>query len=137
MVWYAPQLCCGGRRSCATSVRPGNPFGTQTTRPKPSPFALSSLFRILSPTIPVHRRHSPVSPIISVHTQKHGGGGVPPAKCVLPQTLCFLPLCYLYGQLYDLLYCRRADIFPWRPNNREGNSGKVGMTRNGKRGVPT
>src|SRR5208337_2475138 len=32
------------------------------------------LFRMLSPTIPVHPGNSPVSPIIPVHTQKQGGG---------------------------------------------------------------
>jgi len=64
-----------GRRSCTTSVRPGYLSQTQTTRSTADFFVLSSLFRILSPTIPVHRRHSPVSPIIPVHTQKQGGGG--------------------------------------------------------------
>ena len=40
-------------------------------------FALSSLPLPLSPTIPVHPRHSPVSPIIPAHTQNRGGGGYP------------------------------------------------------------
>ena len=45
-------------------------------RPTPSPFALSSLFRMLSPIIPVHPRDALVSPIIPVHTQKQGAGGL-------------------------------------------------------------
>src|SRR5208337_3111949 len=55
-----------GRGCCAISERP-----------RPSPFAPSSLFCMLSPTIPVHTRSSSVSPIIPVHTQKQGGGGYP------------------------------------------------------------
>jgi len=39
-------------------------------------FVSSSLFRMLSPTIPVHPRNAPVSPIIPVHTQKQGGGAL-------------------------------------------------------------
>src|SRR5208283_344634 len=53
-----------GRRSCAISERP-----------TPSFFALPSLFRMLSLTIPAHPRHSPVSPIIPAHTQNRGWGG--------------------------------------------------------------
>ena len=52
-------------------------------RPTPSLFAAPSLFRILSPIIPVHRCHSAVSPIIPVHTQKQGGGG-----CVIHMVTC-------------------------------------------------
>jgi hypothetical protein len=55
-----------GRCSCAISERPTS-----------SLFALLSLFRPLSPTIPVHPRNAPVSPIIPVHTQKQGGGAYP------------------------------------------------------------
>ncbi len=51
-----------GRGSCAISERPTH-----------SVFGPSSLFRMLSPTIPVHPRNAPVSPIIPVHTQKQGG----------------------------------------------------------------
>jgi hypothetical protein len=36
---------------------------------------------LLSPIIPAHRRHSPVSPIIPVHTQKQGGGGASCTNC--------------------------------------------------------
>ena len=62
-----------GRGSCAIS-----------DRPTPSPFASPSLFRMLSPTIPVHPRNAPVSPIIPVHTQKQGGGG-----CLLQILFCY------------------------------------------------
>src|SRR5271157_785775 len=62
---YALPVMLRGSCSCAISERP-----------TPSPFALSSLFRMLSPIIPVHPRNAPVSPIIPVHTQKQGGGGV-------------------------------------------------------------
>src|SRR5208337_3683568 len=55
-----------GRCSCAISERP-----------TPALFALSSLLRLLSPTIPVHPRNAPVTPIIPVHTQKQGGGAYP------------------------------------------------------------
>jgi hypothetical protein len=65
-----------GRGCCAISGRPGNPSGTQGTRPTSSHFPLSSLFRVLSPTIPVHPRNAPVSPITPVLTQKQGGGGI-------------------------------------------------------------
>src|SRR5208283_4206497 len=41
-----------------------------------SSFVSVSLFRMLSPTIPVHPRNAPVSPIIPVHTQKRGGGDI-------------------------------------------------------------
>jgi hypothetical protein len=58
-----------GRGCCAIS-----------SLPIPSSFASASLFRMLSPTIPVHPRNSPVSPIIPVHTQKQGGGGHNEAK---------------------------------------------------------
>ena len=57
--------------------RPTTTSGTQITCPTLMPFALSSLFRMLSPIIPVHPRGSPVSPIIPVHTQEQGGGGCP------------------------------------------------------------
>ncbi len=60
---YPSPVMLRGRRSCAISERP-----------TPLPFAVPSLFRMLSPTIPVHPRNSPVSPIIPVHTQKQGGG---------------------------------------------------------------
>jgi hypothetical protein len=70
-----------GSCSCAISERPTH-----------SLFAVPSLFRMLSPIIPVHPRHSPVSPIIPVHTQKQGGG-----------------VCYLCGHVSQI--CRRADIF--------------------------
>ncbi len=62
------------RCSCAVSVRSATSSRTRTPRPKPPRFALPSLFRPLSPTIPVHPRNAPVSPIIPVHTQKQGGG---------------------------------------------------------------
>ncbi len=61
---YAPPVMLRGRFSCAISERA-----------TPSPFALPSLFRLLSLTIPVHPRNAPVSPIIPIHTQKPGGGG--------------------------------------------------------------
>jgi len=73
-----------GRCSCAISERPGAPSGTHRTRPTPSPFAVPSLFRMLSPTIPVHPRNAPVSPIIPIHTQKQGGGG-----CLLQISFCY------------------------------------------------
>src|SRR5208283_570033 len=59
----------------------------------------------LSPMIPLHRRHSPVSPIIPVHTQKQGGGGV----------------CFRYPFSNVPKKCRRADIpVPARkPHNLE------------------
>src|SRR5208337_354865 len=62
---YALPAMLRGRCSCAISERLA-----------PSPFALPSLFRLLSPTIPVHQRNAPVSPIIPVLTQKQGGGGI-------------------------------------------------------------
>jgi hypothetical protein len=65
-----------GRGCCAISGRPGTSSGTQRTRPTSPLFALSLLFRVLSPSIPVHPRNAPVSPIIPVLTQKQGGGGV-------------------------------------------------------------
>jgi len=61
---YASSVMLRGRCSCAISERP-----------TPSLFATPSLFRTLSPIIPVHRRHSTANPIIPVHTQKQGGGG--------------------------------------------------------------
>jgi hypothetical protein len=64
MCYYA-YVMLRGRCSCAISERP-----------TPSLFALPSLFPLLSPTIPVHPRNAPVSPIIPVHTQKQGGGGI-------------------------------------------------------------
>src|SRR5208337_811500 len=63
---YALPVMLRGSCSCAISERP-----------TPSPFALSSLFRMLSPIIPVHPRNAPVSPIIPAHTQKQGGRGYP------------------------------------------------------------
>ena len=52
-----------GRGCCAISERP-----------TPLLFAVPSLFRMLSPIIPVHPRNAPVSPIIPAHTQKQGVG---------------------------------------------------------------
>ena len=49
-----------GRGSCTISERP-----------TPS----STLKTPLSPTIPVHPRNSPVTPLFPLHTQKQGGGG--------------------------------------------------------------
>src|SRR5208337_1203029 len=66
-----------GRRSCAIASLPIS-----------SSFASVSLFRMLSPIIPVHPRHVPVSPIIPAHTQKHGGGGAFCEMCS-PATLLF------------------------------------------------
>ena len=63
---YHAYVMLRGRCSCAISERP-----------TPSLFALSSLLRLLSPTIPVHPRNAPVSLIIPVHTQKQGVGGYP------------------------------------------------------------
>src|SRR5208337_2201088 len=77
---YALPVMLRGSCSCAISERP-----------TPSPFALSSLFRMLSPIIPVHPRNAPVSPIIPAHTQKQGGGGG-----------------YPNGNVSKI--CRRADI---------------------------
>ena|SRR5208283_935749 len=65
-----------GRGCCAISERAVVSSGTQKACPTRSPFALPSLLRTLSPTIPAHRRHSPVSPIIPALTQKQGGGGL-------------------------------------------------------------
>ena len=74
--------------------RPESPSGTQTARPTSSPramfakgrtsFALPSFFCMLSPTIPAHRRHSPVSPIIPALTQKQGGGVAPNKELTVP-----------------------------------------------------
>ncbi len=50
-------------------------FCALSNRPTLSLFALSSLFRMLSPIIPAHPRNAPVSPIIPAHTQKQGVGG--------------------------------------------------------------
>jgi hypothetical protein len=54
----------------------GNPSFTAFSTAFPHHFVFSSLFRMLSPTIPVHPRNAPVSPIIPVHTQKQGGGAL-------------------------------------------------------------
>src|SRR5208283_6216802 len=62
---YASPVMLRGRRSCTISERP-----------TPSSFVSSSLSRMLTPTIPVHPRNAPVSPIIPVHTQKQGGGAL-------------------------------------------------------------
>src|SRR5208283_771347 len=80
-----------GRGCCAISGRS-----------TPSSFAFPSLFRVLSPIIPVHPRNSPVSPIIPVHTQKQGGGVYfpvhhsPPSLPLLPSrsplATCHSPL---------------------------------------------
>jgi len=56
-------------------------------RPTPSFFATSSLLRTLSPTIPAHRRHSPVSLIIPALTQKQGGGGYIRSLVVRPSSV--------------------------------------------------
>jgi len=71
-----------GRCSCAISEVP-----------TPSPFALPSLFRLLSPIIPLHRRHSPVTPLFPLHTQKQGGGGHFSAHGQMPASIT-LKLCY-------------------------------------------
>ena len=67
-----------GRGCCAIS-----------SLPTPSSFASASLFRMLSPTVPVHPRNAPVSPIIPVHTQKQGGVGGVFCKMCSPITLLF------------------------------------------------
>ncbi len=54
-----------GRGCCAISERA-----------RRSVFVSSSPVRMLSPTIPVHPRNAPVSPIIPVHTQKQRGGAL-------------------------------------------------------------
>src|SRR5208337_2771870 len=73
---YASPVMLRGRCSCAIS-----------DPPTPSLFATPSLFRTLSPTIPVHPRTAPVSPIIPVHTQKQGGGGYICSLFVLPSSV--------------------------------------------------
>src|SRR5271157_605726 len=81
----------------------------------PSSFASVSLVRMLSPTIPVHPRNAPVSPIIPVHTQKQGGGG-PLRKSASPAALLF-SMATLTTQLSAIV---GAPTFPslrptWRP----------------------
>jgi hypothetical protein len=114
-----------GRGCCAISERP-----------IPSPFGLPSLFRLLSPIIPVDPGNSPVSPIIPVHTQKQGGGALllnfqlltlnrfSPLSPTIPAHRCHSPVspiipahtqkqgggvCYLCGHVSQIR--RRADIF--------------------------
>ena len=68
-------LCCGSRNSIRDTNIVNAAHVPFRNAPIPSLFAVSSLFRLLSPIIPVHPRHSPVSPIIPALTQKQGGGG--------------------------------------------------------------
>ena len=95
-----------GRGCCATSERP-----------TPSLFVLSSLFRMLSPTIPAHRSHSPVSPIIPALMQKQGGGG-----------------CYRNSNVPKI--CRRADNFR-ADRLRRRSLHKKGERREANRTVPS
>jgi len=62
-----------GRCSCAIS-----------DRLTPSSFALSSLFRPLTPLFPLHPRNSPVTPLFPLLTHKQGGGGYLCSLSVLP-----------------------------------------------------
>jgi hypothetical protein len=120
-------------------------------------FVFSSLFRMLSPTIPVHPRNAPVSPIIPVHTQKQGGGvhfPLPPLPPLLPLPLSHSPLSltipacperfsrraltrnrgwvgYLNGNVPKI--CRRADIF--RSGKECGNA--YGFCRCGASAPPS
>ena len=61
---YAPPVMLRRHCSCAISERP-----------TPSPFVSPSLFRMLSPLLPLHPRNSPVTPLFPLHTQKQGGWG--------------------------------------------------------------
>jgi hypothetical protein len=105
-------------------------------RPTRSLFAVPSLFRMLSPIIPVDPGNSPVSPIIPVLTQKQGGGALllnfqlltlnrfSPLSPTIPAHRRHSPVSpiipthtqkqggrggYLNGNVSTL--CRRADIF--------------------------
>ena len=72
--------CVVNTRHTPARLPEQNPPGP-TPRPLLPPlFVFPSLFRLqirLSPTIPEHPGNSPVSPIIPVHTQKQGVGGIP------------------------------------------------------------
>jgi hypothetical protein len=85
-----------GRGCCAIS-----------SLPTPSSFASASVFRMLSPTVPVHPRNAPVSPIIPVHTQKQGGGG----GCLLQNVFAYNPFVFC-GPVNQTVKCncRGADI---------------------------
>src|SRR5208337_4200421 len=70
-----------GRCSCAIS-----------DRLTPSSFALSSLFRPLTPLFPLHPRNSPVTPLFPLLTHKQGGGVYLCSLSVLPSSpLCVYP----------------------------------------------
>ena len=77
----------------------------------PVRFVFSSLFRMLSLTIPAHPRNAPVSPMIPAHTQKQGVGGTPNQMCSLFNPFVFFG-CVNYSVTYN---CRWADIFLFAP----------------------
>ena len=78
---YASFVMLRGRRSCAIS-----------DRLTPSSFALSSLFRPLTPLFPLHPRNSPVTPLFPLLTHKQGGGVYLCSLSVLPSSpLCVYP----------------------------------------------
>jgi|SRR5271157_258614 len=58
-------------------------------RPRPSLFSSSSFSLPLTPLFLLHARHSPVSPIIPVHTQKQGGGECPLQNAFANNSLVF------------------------------------------------
>jgi hypothetical protein len=121
-----------GRCSCAISERP-----------TPSLFALSSLLRLLSPTIPVHPRNAPVSLIIPVHTQKQGVGGYPCydqsshfgnvlARTDLRSPFFFRALCALRGEShgYRLLSLATSHSSLATKSNYSRTSGRLARNSN-------
>lgn len=58
----------------------------------------------LSPLFPLLTRHSPVSPIISTHTQNHGGGGALPHDAFASNPFVFCPYVnYVDNYMYNYI----------------------------------
>jgi hypothetical protein len=71
---YASPVMLRGRCSCAISIRP-TPLPRAIFAKGEAPFVSSSLFRMLSPIIPLHPRNYTVTPLFPLLTQKQGVGG--------------------------------------------------------------
>jgi len=76
----------------------------------PLAFAFSSLFRMLSLTIPALTSHFPVSPIIPALTEKRGVGGTLPHEAFSPNSFVFFP-CVNYMGNYMNNYIVGAPTF--------------------------